>query len=154
MKITKIRMNNFISNKFENKATELKYARISVNIKWFSSVLGRTLIFGDVRYISKNNFRTNKDLNKYMDSYSPKNKTVFIILKHARNFIERDFKNLNFFPKKGHESIYNSDYIFYAENVPKIKFKRNKQINIKVKRSRLNDIIYENSLLNVHLNLK
>ena len=150
-------MNQFISKKFEKKIIETdvkKYYRISVNIKWFSSVLGRTLIFGQVRYISNNNFRTNKDLNKFMEDYSPKNQTIFIILKHSLNNIEKDFKNINFFPQVGETDIFNADHYFYSESVGKIKFKRNKPVNIKINRSRLNNSIANKALLNVHLNLK
>ena len=148
-------MNDFISKQFQKKDIDTKnYIRISINIKWFSSVLGRTLIYGKIRYMSNNNFRTNKDLNNFMENYSPKDETIFIILKHSLNNIKKDFKDINFFPKAGQNDILNADHFFYSESVGKIKFKRNKPVNIKIKQSRLNNSITKKALLNVHLNLK
>ncbi len=143
------KMNKIISNKFEKEATHAKYLRVNVDVKWFNSVLGRTLIFGKVNFKSFNNFRTNKDLQKYVDNYSNKNENIFIIIQHCSDEVIFDkYKNLNFFPRKAKTDILNANLFCYAKNAKNIKFKRNKPVNIKINNARIGDCVYDKILIN------
>jgi len=59
--------------------TRVKCRRIGIDIDWFNCVYGRTILSGKTTYISKKNYRSNIEFDKYK-SDNVENKRVLVIL--------------------------------------------------------------------------
>ena len=137
-------------DKKNEKFLRVKSRRIGMELECFSNVHGRIFLKAKTAFISKKNFRSNKEFDVFKKK-NPTNLSTKVLLVH-KNFDAKKFKNKR--SQFLHKNITDTDaatpLVILACQFQKFKFKKNKVFFIKA----CNAMVSENDKLFLVDNLK
>lgn len=110
--------------------TRVKCRRIGIEVDWFNCVYGRTILSGKTTYVSKKNYRSNKEFDRYKADNKTQKKILVVITRSSDLKSSYDFKdNPDFFmnPNFG----YDHDIIIFGFAGNNFKVKKSKIFYVK-----------------------
>lgn len=102
--------------------TRVKCRRIGIKLDWFNCVYGRTILSGRTTYVSKKNYRSNKEFDKYKNE-NVENKRILVVLnKSSLEKTSIDFdNNPEYFMSSMFDYEYDIIVLGFASNNFKVK---------------------------------
>lgn len=112
------------------KYTRVKCRRIGVELDWFNCVYGRSILSGKTTYVSKKNYRSNKEFDTYKSNNGLKKKILIVLSRFHPEKSKVDFQdNPDYFMSPNFE--YDYDVIIFGFGGNNFKVKKAKTFYVK-----------------------
>lgn len=116
----------------------VKCRRIGIELDWFNCVYGRTILSGRTTYISKKNYRSNKEFDKYKKENKEEKRILVVLNKSSISKTALDFEdNPSYFMCPSFD--YEYDIIVLGFDSNNFKVKKSKTFYVKAP-----NVLYKN----------
>lgn len=131
----------------------VKCRRIGLEIEWFSIIHGRVLLCGKTTYMSKKNYRSNDDFNKFKHD-NPMSERTLVILTNEKPY-GTTFENPDDFMSNKF-NYGDPNLIIYAPLFNKFKLRKSKTFYVKARNAMVLDsnILVDNFTLECSCNFQ